>query len=31
MPQFTVNLAPLFGVTDESATARVYLNLGWEF
>ena len=31
LPQFTVNLAPLFGVTNESATARVYLNLGWEF
>jgi hypothetical protein len=31
MPQLTVNLAPLFGVTSESATARVYLNIGWEF
>jgi hypothetical protein len=31
IPRFTVNLAPLFGVTSESATARVYLNLGWEF
>lgn len=31
MPQLTVNLAPLFGVTSESATARVYLNFGWEF
>jgi hypothetical protein len=31
MPQLTVNLAPRFGVTSESATARVYLNIGWEF
>jgi len=31
VPQMSVNLAPLFGVTDDSATARVYLNIGWEW
>ncbi len=30
-PRLSVNLAPLFGVTPDSATARVYLNIGWEF
>jgi hypothetical protein len=29
--RLTVNLAPLFGVTDDAPTARVYLNIGWEF
>jgi hypothetical protein len=31
IPRLSVNLAPLFGVTPDSATARVYLNIGWEF
>ncbi|MEZ0264375.1 MAG: hypothetical protein ACAI43_06585, partial [Phycisphaerae bacterium] len=31
MPQLSVNFAPLFGVTDDAPTARVYLNIGWEF
>jgi hypothetical protein len=31
VPRLSVNLAPLFGVTPDSATARVYLNIGWEF
>lgn len=31
VPQMSVNIAPLFGVTDDSATARVYLNIGWEW
>jgi hypothetical protein len=30
-PRLTVNLAPLLGVTPDSPTARVYLNIGWEF
>jgi hypothetical protein len=31
IPRLSVNLAPLFGVTDDAPTARVYLNIGWEF
>ena len=31
MPQLSINLAPLFGTTPDSANARVYLNIGWEF
>jgi hypothetical protein len=31
IPRLSVNLAPLFGVNDDAPTARVYLNIGWEF
>ena len=31
VPRLSINLAPLFGITPDSATARVYLNIGWEF
>jgi hypothetical protein len=31
MPRLSVNLAPLFGVSEDAPTARVYLNIGWEF
>jgi hypothetical protein len=31
VPRLSVNLAPLFGVNDDAPTARVYLNIGWEF
>lgn len=31
MPQVTMNLAPLFGVTDDSPDARVFINFGYEF
>ena len=31
MPQLSINVAPLFGVTPDSANARVYINVGWEF
>jgi hypothetical protein len=31
LPQLTVNVAPLFGVERDDPTARVYLNVGWEF
>jgi hypothetical protein len=31
VPPLSINLAPLFGVTDDAPTARVYLNIGWEF
>lgn len=27
----TINFAPLFGVTNESPAAQIYLNVGWEF
>ncbi|MEZ6319305.1 MAG: hypothetical protein R3B49_11235 [Phycisphaerales bacterium] len=27
----TINIAPLFGTTNESPVAQVYLNVGWEF
>lgn len=30
-PQFTMNTAPLFGVTDDSPTAQVWFNCGYEF
>ena len=30
-PQFTMNTAPLFGVTEDSPTAQVWFNCGWEF
>ena len=30
-PQMTANIAPLFGVTEDSPVAQVWLNLGWEF
>lgn len=29
-PQLTVNVAPLFGVTDDSPTAQIWFNCGWE-
>lgn len=31
VPRMSINFAPLFGVTPDSATARVYLNIGWEW
>lgn len=31
VPRMSINFAPLFGVTQDAATARVYLNIGWEF
>jgi hypothetical protein len=31
VPRLSVNLAPLFGVTDDAPTLRAYLNIGWEF
>ena len=31
LPEATVNFAPLIGTTDESPSAEIYLNLGWEF
>ncbi len=31
VPQLSINVAPLFGITPDSATARVYINIGWEF
>lgn len=31
LPELTVIIAPLFGVTDQSPDARVYFNVGWEF
>jgi hypothetical protein len=31
IPDLTINLAPLFGVTDDDPDARVFLNVGWEF
>ena len=30
-PQMSVNFAPLFGVTDDSPTAQMWFNAGWEF
>jgi len=30
-PRWSVNVAPLFGVTDDAANARVYINIGYEF
>jgi hypothetical protein len=30
-PQMTMNFAPLFGVTEDSPTAQVWFNCGWEF
>jgi len=31
VPRLSINLAPLFGTTPDSANARVYLNIGWEW
>ena len=31
LPQTTFNLAPLFGVTDDSPDARVFINFAYEF
>jgi hypothetical protein len=31
IPRLSVNFAPLLGVSEDAPTARVYLNLGWEF
>lgn len=30
-PQMTMNIAPLFGVTDASDKAQLWVNVGWEF
>lgn len=30
-PQITANFAPLFGVTDDSPDARLFINFGYEF
>lgn len=30
-PSATINIAPLFGVTNESPVAQIYFNVGWEF
>ena len=30
-PQMTMNFAPLFGVTEDSPTAQMWFNCGWEF
>ncbi len=30
-PQFTMNFAPLFGVTEDAPHAQVWFNCGWEF
>ena len=30
-PPLSINFAPLFGVSNDAPTARVYLNIGWEF
>jgi hypothetical protein len=31
LPQMTLNIAPLFGLTDESDDAQLFINTGWEF
>ncbi len=31
VPSATINFAPLFGTTNESPIAQIYLNVGWEF
>jgi len=31
LPQMTINVAPLVGLTDDSPDGRIYLNIGWEF
>lgn len=31
VPNCTINLAPLFGTTNESPLAQIYFNIGWEF
>lgn len=31
VPNFTLNFAPLIGVTGESPAAQIYFNCGWEF
>jgi hypothetical protein len=31
IPRLSINFAPLFGVSEDAPTARVYLNIGWEF
>lgn len=31
VPAMTINIAPLFGVTDESPDAQLWCNFGWEF
>lgn len=30
-PQMSLNVAPVFGLTEDSADARIYINTGWEF
>ena len=31
LPQMTINFAPLFGLTEDSDDAQVFVNTGWEF
>lgn len=31
VPNATINIAPLIGVTNESPIAQIYFNVGWEF
>jgi hypothetical protein len=31
VPNMHLDLAPLFGLTDESEAAKLFLNVGWEF
>ena len=31
LPQMTINVAPLFGVTEDSDDAQLFFNTGWEF
>ncbi|MCA9284029.1 MAG: hypothetical protein KDA22_02350 [Phycisphaerales bacterium] len=31
VPPLTLNIAPLFGVTDDSPELQLWLNMGWEF
>jgi hypothetical protein len=31
VPNMHVDLAPLFGLTDDSEMAKLFLNMGWEF
>ncbi len=31
MPRWTINVAPLIGITHESPAAQITLNTGWEF
>jgi hypothetical protein len=30
-PPMTINVAPLFGVTDDSPDVQLWINVGWEF